>query len=187
MRSRFSLRPVLAALLITTALGGCETSTAPVAPDPLLPEAAPSLSSHRGSYHPVAGTIPQVDLQSVIGPEGGTLGVKGFFLTVPRGAVSAPTVFTFRSHDTGIVAVTLTASTPGSARENDVGEAGFTVPLTLSLSYDPAGGMPRWSRLVVAWIRPDGTLEPVPSAFNPVQRLIVGRLSHFSQYTLASN
>jgi hypothetical protein len=126
-------------------------------------------------------------MEAVIGPEGGSIGTDGFFLTVPRGAVKEPTVFNFRSANTGYVAVVLTATSPGSPTVNDVGAAGFPIPLTLSLSYEPAGGMPKWSRLVVAWVRPDGSLEPVPSGFNPVLRVIVGKIDHFSQFTLAGS
>jgi hypothetical protein len=187
MRRRLLARPLLSALVVGLLAAGCESSTAPGLPEPLAPPLHPTLAAAPQPYEQVEGTVPSFDLEAVIGPEGGSIGTTGFYLTVPRGAVKEPTVFTFRSANTGYVAVVLTATSPGSRTQNDVGAAGFPIPLTLSLSYEPAGGMPKWAQLVVAWVRPDGTLEPVPSGFNPVLRVIVGKIDHFSQFTLAGN
>jgi hypothetical protein len=187
MRRRLLARPLLTALAVGLMAAGCESSTAPVPAEPLGPPLHPSLAAAPQPYEQVEGSIPSFSMEAVIGPEGGSLGANGFYLSVPRGAVKQPTVFHFRSANTGYVAVVLTATSPGSRTVNDVGAAGFPIPLTLSLSYEPAGGMPKWARMVVAWVRPDGSLQPVPSGFNPVQRVIVGKIDHFSQFTLAGS
>jgi hypothetical protein len=101
--------------------------------------------------------------------------------------VSEPTRFTFSSVHEGFAEVRLTATAVGSEAHNDVGMRGFTVPVVVALSFEPAGGMPRWSRLVLAWVRPDGGLEAVPSYLDPSSKRIVGRLGHFSQYAVASD
>ena len=85
----------------------------------------------------------------------------------------------------GYVHVKLTATSVGSPVHNDVGAAGFHVPLALALSYPPGGGIHTWARYVVAWLRPDGTLERVPSGVDPSNKVVIGRLSHFSHYVVA--
>jgi hypothetical protein len=140
-----------------------------------------------GGWHKVAGSMPQFRVSAVIDENGGSLGYGGYSLLVPAKAVSAPTQFVFESTGEGYLEVRLSATRVGSAQLNDVGAAGFTVPVVLSEQADAAGGLPAWNRLVIAWDRPDGTLEPVPSAINPATKVITGRLSHFSQYVVASD
>jgi hypothetical protein len=166
--------------LLASVLAGCAD-----APQALVEP--PSLTLSTKELRKVEGSIPAFHVEQVVGPEGAVLGVPGYTLTVPRGAVAEPTRFVFESLASGYVEVRLTATSLGAATENDVGVRGFGVPLLLAFSYEPAGGMPQWARLVVAWVRDDGTLERVPSGFDPRQRLIIGRLSHFSQYTVAAD
>ncbi|MBW3655844.1 MAG: hypothetical protein KY444_07035 [Gemmatimonadetes bacterium] len=152
----------------------------------LLPEgAASSVQGGGGSLSKMAGSIPVFAVEKLIGADGGELGVPGYILSVPRGAVSQPTLFTFESVNNGYVEVRLTATSAGSSTHNDVGRAGFAVPVALSITYEPAGGLPSWLRLVVAWVRPDGALEAVPSLINPAAKTITGKLNHFSQYVVA--
>lgn len=180
MRSPRSNALVLSALFL--AVWGCDPAATPSErPMPTEPTAA----RHRGEQlSRVAGSIPAFYVEGVIGPEGGELGVPGFWLRVPRGAVQAPARFTFESLDDGYVEVKLTATAVGSRTVNDVGAAGFRVPLMLALSVEPSGGMRQWSRLVVVRVLPDGALQPLPSTYNPVLRMLVGRVDHFSVFAM---
>jgi hypothetical protein len=180
MRSAHLTSLLLPALLL--AVWGCEAPPAP-AERPLPTEPALSRNDPQ-SLTRVAGAIPEFYVEAVIGPEGGDLGVPGFTLRVPRGAVSAPARFTFESVHEGYVEVKLTATAVGSSTPNDVGAAGFRVPLLLGLSVDPAGGMREWSRLVVVRVLPDGALQPLPSTYNPVLRMLVGSVDHFSTFAM---
>jgi hypothetical protein len=170
--------------LILLALASCADGAGPTL---TAPGEAPSLARNRGELQKVAAPMPSFSLKAVIGREGGSLGVPGYTLTVPRGAVSAPTLFTFASVPSGNVEVHLTATSLDSKVRNDVGAAGFTLPVILSFPCETAGGMPAWSRLVIVRVEADGTFTRMPSTFNPVARVISGRLSSFSQYALATD
>lgn len=171
--------PVLFAI---AALAGCAD-----APHTLIEPAAPAFASTGRELQKVQGSLPEFHVEAVIGAEGGSFGVPGYTVIVPRHAVAQPTRFTFESLRSGYLEVRLTATELGSGDENGVGRRGFATPVLLSIGYEPAGGMPQWARLVVAWVRDDGSLERVPTGFDPVRRQIVGRLSHFSQYAVASD
>jgi hypothetical protein len=171
-------------LLASVALTACADGADPA--QRLLQPGAPS-ADVSGGWHKVAGSMPQFRVSAVIDENGGSLGVAGYSLTVPAKAVSGPTEFVFESTVDGFLEVRLTATRVGSRLLNDVGAAGFTVPVVLSEQAEAAGGLPAWNRMVIAWDRPDGTLEPVPSAINPSTKIITGRLSHFSQYVVASD
>lgn len=176
---RLSAMPLLAAALWVAA---CSEQIAPT--EPLLTPAQAELNRSERSASRLAGSIPEFDVSATIGPEGGSLGVEGYTLTVPRNAVSEPTVFTFASIDNGYIQVQSTATTVGSSDLNDVGRAGFKTPVLISLSYSSAGGVPSWLKLVLAYVGPDGTLEPVPSRFNVARKVVTGAVSHFSDYAL---
>ena len=169
--------PVLlaAALLASCDAGPTETTLSP-ASSPLL--------ATSGSLQKIDGTLPQFAAEAVIGPLGGSLGVPGYRLVVPPGAVVSSTRFTFQSLNNGYVEVRLTATSLGSSVPNDVGAAGFAVPLWLELNYG-SGGQKTWQRYVVAWARPDGVLEEVPSTVDQSRKVVVGRISHFSLYAAA--
>jgi hypothetical protein len=173
------LRSLTLSAFAVAALAGCEAVPSGIEPG------QPSFAA--SDLQKVQGLIPAFRIDSVLGSEGGVIGVDGYMLIVPRGAVAAPTRFVFESIPSGFVEVRLTATRVGSDVVNDVGSAGFTTPLLLAFAYEPAGGMPAWARLVVAYVRPDGKLERVPSGFDPRRRLIVGFLHHFSQYAVASD
>jgi hypothetical protein len=171
-------------LLSGVALAACADGGDPAAR--LLQPGAP-LADNGTAWHKVAGTMPQFRVSQVVDVTGGVLSYGGYSLTVPAKAVTQPTEFVMESVNGGYLTVRLTATRVGSKLSNDVGEAGFQVPVLLSEQFDAPGGLPEWSRLVIAWERPDGVLEPVPSAINPATKVITGRLSHFSQYVVASD
>jgi hypothetical protein len=182
-RYRSIVRSLSAAVVAALLLAGCAERGGKG--ETLLPEAAAPSMQGAGSLSKMAGSIPVFDVQKQIGADGGELGVPGYRLVVPRGAVSQPTLFTFQSVNNGYLEVKLTATSGGSAVHNDVGQAGFAVPVALSIAYEPAGGVRSWLRLVVAWVRPDGELDPVPSFINPSAKTVTGKLDHFSQYVVA--
>jgi hypothetical protein len=170
--------------LAALAIAGCAEQSDPA--QRLLQPDAPRAESSAG-WKKVAGNMPAFRVTGVIDANGGTLGVPGYWVTVPARAVSQPTEFVFESVGEGYLSVRLTATSVGSRQTNDVGEAGFAVPVLLSEQLDAAGGLPQWGRMVIAWERPDGVLDPVPSYFNPPTKVMTGRLSHFSQYTVATD
>lgn len=184
MRWTWIRAATLSACLAALGTAACSDASGP---DATPPSSALEALGGQGTLQKVDGSLPEFSVEAVIGAEGGSLGVPGYVLYVSRGSVAQPTRFTFESVNDGYVEVRLTATAVGSETVNDVGAAGFTVPVHVAISYEPAGGMPRWSRLVLAWVRPGGTLERVPSYLDPVGRRVVGRLGHFSQYALAAD
>lgn len=178
--AKLTILPVLAAALW---LAGCSDLAAPTEPPLAAPEASTSFIPTPSER--LAGSIPAFDVSKTIGPEGGSLGITGYTMTVPRNAVAQPTVFTFTSATNGYVQVKATATAVGSSDPNDVGRAGFDTPVLISLSYDSAGGLPKWLKLVLAYVAPDGQLEYVPSSINVVKKVVTGAVTHFSDYALA--
>jgi hypothetical protein len=181
---QLTVLPLMAAMLW---VAGCSDQDGPLSPaqQPLAPAEA-ALHTGQSAGGAVAGNIPEFNVSETIGPEGGSLGIPGYTLTVPRNAVREATVFTFASVNNGYVQIKATATAVGSSDLNDVGRAGFSIPVQVSLSYESAaGGLPQWLKLVIAYVRPDGQLESVPSKINPVKRVVTGAVSHFSEYVLA--
>jgi hypothetical protein len=127
-------------------------------------------------------TDPAVGVvSSIIDENGGSLSIGNHVLTVPVGAVDGPTTFTMtKLVDEIEVGLTATRLLP-----NDVGHAGFNVPVTLSLSYANAAEVPaNLASLRVLWVKANGQMEPQPSALDTDGHVVVGTLSHFSKYAL---
>lgn len=181
-RHRMIVRSLSAIAAAAVLVAGCADRSGPG--ETLLPDGASS-SLQGGPLAKMAGSIPVFRVEEVIGADGGEMGVPGYRLVVPRGAVSRPTLFTLQSVNNGYLEVRLTATSAGSATHNDAGQAGFAVPVALSITYEPAGGLRSWLGLVVAWVRPDGALDPVPTFINPAAKTLTGKLGHFSQYVVA--
>jgi hypothetical protein len=70
---------------------------------------------------------------------------------------------------------TATRETP-----NDVGSAGFAVPLTLTISY--AGVSSDMEAPVIIWIKPDGNAEALPTVVNAAAQTMSAQVTHFSIY-----
>jgi hypothetical protein len=167
-------------LLLTMAMvGACER-----APTDLLSPGEADMSQSSAGWQKVHGELPAFSVSGVIGRQGGSIGVPGYTLTVPRNAVSAPTVFTFTSVNDGYMQVRATATAVGSDDVNDVGRAGFRTPVYIQMSFHPAGGPQAWSRLAMAWLGDDGTIHTVPTYVNVAQKVVTGRAQHFSEYLL---
>lgn len=166
------LAAVLPVLVSVFALSGCEPST----PTPL---SGPSFNT-TGTIKRVKKTIPVFSVTAIVGSEGGTIGNSDFSLTIPAGAVDVPTVFAVTSLSSGYLELELTATAAGSAITNDIGAAGFKVPLSFKLNYSGANNSTE--NLVMIWVRPDGVLEPVKSEVIKSLKLLKGELTHFSAY-----
>ncbi len=185
---RLGAMPLLAAALWLT---GCSDQGTPLAPaDPPAvrgPSESLSLTSDVGTI--LTGASPDLAQrvnEVVIGPRGGSVYVSLHYLYVPVGAVSQPTVFRVELPGDGTIGAALTATSVGSSRENDVGEAGFRRPVFLTFSYAYATNPPADPfQLRVLWARPDGTFQAQPTLVNPFLKLATARLTHFSDYILA--
>ncbi|MBI4541248.1 MAG: hypothetical protein HY704_17235 [Gemmatimonadetes bacterium] len=171
---------VLPALFL---LAGCESGSDPI-PDALLgPGAENALISDGGKTYTLATTwepSSEITASAVIGPEGGVLQFDAHSLTVPALAVSEPVLFTATLQSGDNLKVDLSAS------EADSGGpvTSFLLPLSLALSYKNVK-VSNPNRLVILWLRSDGTVEELPSRLDRRQKLVIGSLLHFSQYAMA--
>jgi hypothetical protein len=120
-------------------------------------------------------------VEGVIGREGGALTLGKHVLLVPAYAVSGPTTFKMVKGDGDHVRLHLTAT---RYTENDVGRRGFDRPVRLILSYEGAKNTSTsiLSSMAVMYIRPDQTVEPLPSVVNYYDRWVGTDLRHFSEY-----
>src|SRR5688572_10472866 len=132
MRSLRTPLRTFSVLIAALAVVSCGEGVAPTA---VQTDDASLAQISSTSLSRVAGDMPVFALEQVIGPEGGSVGIDGYRLYVPRGAVTEPTRFTFASVNSGFVQVELTATSLGSTVHNNVGAAGFRVPVSLALSY----------------------------------------------------
>jgi hypothetical protein len=176
------LVPVLSALLLTS----CD----PGAPGAALDSpTAPSLTESLGDYTLVQAAPLSSLLQTVqlIGPGGGSLSLAGHALTVPAGAVSAPTLFSMAQLPNGLIEVELSAVRGTLLGIIDIGSGGFlggeTVGVTLS--YDAATNVSDPSRLVVLRMLGDDQVEEIPTAVDQGDETVQVELEHFSRYAMA--
>lgn len=163
--------------LFLLSLGSCE---APGPADVLLP---PNVAARTTTtaYYQVPGNDGSTGLATgLIGKEGGTITLGEHQLTVPAGAVSAPTVFTMEIADEKYITVLLTAI-QGTL---DIGEKGFAKPVRLTLSYSTATEPVAESRLLILWVKDDGTFEAQPTTVDTAGRRVKADLGHFSGYTV---
>lgn len=181
MRHKLSSMLTLAALAMI-GLAGCENVSQPLGPEPVGPSL--SLETPGASTWTVLSDVERPGgVRRLIGPEGGELRLGSQRLIVPAGAVDGITLFTMKKADSQL-RVTLSAS---RASYNDIGAAGFAKPLDLIFSYrnqpnlaeDPA-------TLKIIWIRPDGGIEVQPTTVDADTKTVTGKISHFSDYAMAS-
>jgi hypothetical protein len=115
-----------------------------------------------------------------IDKKGGALSIGDHVLYIPAGAVEKPTTFRMRKMPGDIkVGLTATRKTP-----NDVGHAGFNVPVYLTLSYANGQNMKAIGQLKILWIKPDGSTEAQPSQVKSSDKVVVGELTHFTDFGL---
>ena len=182
--SNWLRRSSLAALALTVALAGCETSSdSGLLLEPKHEQEQVLISWKFGNgYKVVRETEESVgSVEAKIDRHGGMLSLGKHLLLVPPGAVSAPTTFSFSKSDGDHVRIHLTASRHG---DNDVGKRGFARPVRLMLSYEGAANLSPadLEGMRVIYIREDQKVEPLPSLVNYHDRWVGSDLRHFSEY-----
>ena len=174
--------------------GGCGDAVAPAglaAPDaPRLATDGTPIRLLR-AFTPLGGEDSTV---VAIDSAGGELKLGPHMLTVPAGAVTAPTVFTMRlvRQDEGAsyVEVDLSAhrlGANGSPVAVGTPAAPFLKPLNLKLNYSMLVETPAAERLVVAYLvdhRASGALEKQPTVVAQNSKWVIAKLTHFSRYAV---
>lgn len=189
-----SLPAFLALLLFSS----CDLGRAPVSEVPTAPRFEEASGSEGSTtYKLIEGRIPSeiADLQvsKLIGIDGGSLNLAGHKLTVPAGAVNQPTLFTMTLVTNGYVEVDLSATvTDLLGNVIDVGEQGFNVPVTLSLTYAWASNVEKEEEGKLLILRMKGEYhtdehEELESAVETDSKGVSVVLDHFSKYCMASN
>jgi hypothetical protein len=175
-RLRFSALSVLAVTLLFSACEKADRITSPLSPTGDREEEVFTYTGDHG-FKVVLESDPKVGaVTAVIDQNGGALAIGGTVLFVPKGAVSAPTTFTMtKPNGTLKYDFTATQDTP-----NDVGSAGFPVPLTLMIDY--SGVKHGMKNPVVLWFRPDGYAVPLPTTVNRSRKTMSAQIHHFSIY-----
>ena len=124
-----------------------------------------------------------------IGLLGGSLEVVGHKLTVPPGAVSAPTLFAMTRLPNGRIMVNLLAvQSDLLGNVFNAGALGFDKPVTVELTYSRATNVTRPQDLVILRMNPKGTGYPhevMPSVVDESRRTVRAQLDHFSGYCMA--
>lgn len=121
----------------------------------------------------------EITRSTVIDDKGGRLNFMAGSLTVPAGAVSGPTTFT----------VSFSNSPYMHAHFAAVGADGtpvsiFPVPLTVTLSYARAKGLPpNLAALAIYWVDNGSVLEKESSAVDVQGKKISAQVTHFTEYT----
>ncbi|HEX2092369.1 MAG TPA: hypothetical protein VHG28_08205 [Longimicrobiaceae bacterium] len=171
---------------IALALWSCDSPRQGDLQELVGPSARPSASSSGNGYRLLRGNDGWIGTSTaLIGSGGGVLQLGEHELTVPSGAVSAPTLFTMTLEDAEHIRVELTATRAlllGGTL--DVGKAGFARPVRLKLGFARATETFDVSTLSIAWTRPDGTLEVFPTEVNPSGKQARAELDHFSGYAV---
>ena len=172
----------VSAFALTLVMWGCESLSENALVGPGDKSDILIIEKDENGYTVARETDPAVGVvTAVIDENGGSLNIGNHVLTVPAGAVDAPTTFTMtKLVDEIEVGLTATRVLP-----NDIGHAGFNVPVRLSLSYANAAEVPaNAAEMAVAWVKANGDIEPQPSEVDMSGEAVVGSLKHFSAYAI---
>lgn len=193
-------RFVLAGLMLLVGISGCERreqSAMPTAPEPLLGGLLGGLTGTSGGTlggytlandNLLRALLTQpLQLNQIIGVNGGTISVLGHSLIVPPGAVSQPTIFAINVLPSGYVEVHLTATLTDLLRGIlNIGSQGFDEPVTVKLSYARSTNIKDPSKLIVLRAKgTNGLPQPMPSTVDTVNKTVTADLDHFSRYFIA--
>ena len=134
---------------------------------------------------------------AVIGREGGSVGDDAYRIDVPRNAVEGPTLFVITAASgeyANNIALEASATACGSLTlsqceqatpTNDVGAAGFRVPVLIAFGFNPGGGRKQWNGVRVVLVDPlTDTYTAVPTNVNMARKEVRGHADHFSLYAL---
>jgi hypothetical protein len=131
----------------------------------------------KDGYKMVQETDPTVGtVTAVIDQRGGSLSIGGTTLDVPAGAVSGPTTFTVNKPN-GELVYDFSAT---KYRKNDVGSAGFRLPLKLTISY--AGVHDQMAYPVIVFINERGRPVPLKTTVDAAHKKMTAEINHFSIY-----
>jgi hypothetical protein len=189
-----SFKALLAvALVVTPLLTSCSEARDPMGAAPSLEPQAGLISDLLGGTLKLLSVVlkgPDANGEAKavwIGPQGGTISTAAYTLTVPANAVTKSTKFEIEPVNDGTYTVELHAYEQGLLGLVDVGGKGFKKPVLLKYSYKNAVGVANESKLVILWVKPDGTIEVQNCDVNKSADTITGSLEHFSKYALAQN
>jgi hypothetical protein len=172
----------VSAFALTMVLWGCESLSENALVGPGEKSDILLIERDENGYTVARETDPAVGVvTAVIDQNGGSLNIGNHVLTVPAGAVDAPTTFVMtKLVDEIEVGLTATRLLP-----NDIGRQGFNVPLRLSLSYAHAAEVPaNLSEMKVGWVKLNGSIEVQQSQVDSAGEVVVGTLDHFSAYAI---
>ena len=173
-----SSRRAVLTLVLGLAVAGCDAADAPTAATQPPDAPQPSAASERLSLDLLAllgcRPLPYSSATASIGPAGGELRLGPHRLSVPQGALAAPTVITGHTLGTAVVLVRLE---PSGLR--------FARPARLTLSYAHCGLPPLLGTPAIVQVDDAlRLLEVLPSQLLP-GRQIAAPLEHFSNYAVA--
>ena len=133
--------------------------------------------------------LGDLDLSKLIGLNGGTITVAGITLTVPKGAITVPTLFTVAALPTSVIDASLTATTTNLlGLVTDVGSIGFKKPVTITMSYARATNVKDPSKLfLVYYDYANNKLVKLPSVVDTRNKTVSAQVDHFSKYGMAEN
>ena len=184
MNRRILKASAVSAFALTMVLFGCESLSENALVGPGEKSDILIIETDENGYTVARETDPAVGVVSaVIDQNGGSLNIGNHVLTVPAGAVDAPTTFVMsKLVDEIEVGLTATRLLP-----NDIGRQGFNVPVRLSLSYANAAEIPAdVADMKVIWKKTNGDLVEQPTVVDASDEAVVGSLNHFSIYLLGS-
>ena len=177
------LRPV-GLVAVALLAGSCDQASAPRD----LP-LSPSFSQQSG-FKLVKEKLPRhvgLEASQLIGLSGGSVSLLGHTLTVPAGAVTVPTLFTMTVLPSAHIDVELSATvTDLLGRIIDVGQSGFSIPITLSLTYSRATNVNDPADLFLVYIN-GSTLTRLPSTVDQATQTVSTQLNHFSAYGMCTD
>ena len=197
-RSAF-IRSVVA-IAATLMLASCADSAGPQPESvtPVQPQAglisdalnllkAPPPSEYKLITEPTL--LGDLNLSKLIGLNGGTISVAGITLTVPKGAITVPTLFTVAALPTSVIDASLTATTTNLlGLVTDVGSIGFKKPVTITMSYARATNVKDPSKLfLVYYDYANNKLVKLPSVVDTKNKTVSAQVDHFSKYGMAEN
>ena len=188
----------IVAIAATLILASCADSAGPENESPVQPQAglisdaltllkAPPPSEYTLITEPTL--LGDLDLSKLIGLNGGSISVAGITLTVPKGAVTVPTLFTVAALPTSVIDASLTATTTNLlGLVTDVGSIGFKKPVTITMSYARATNVKDPSKLfLVYYDYANNKLVKLPSVVDTKSKTVSAQVDHFSKYGMAEN
>jgi hypothetical protein len=166
-------------------LWSCDNLGQTTAPETLDPKNQAVFSTSSGEqYVIVQHPVGMTKVSGRFGPAGGELHLGPHKLVIPAGAVSEPTTFAMSRLDGELLRFRFHATRFG---HNDVGAAGFAVPVKLTVDFGSATGIPSGAAedLKVIYFRPDGLVDLEATTVDVVGTKATAELGHFSDFGLA--